>query len=367
MTDKNKQVVHLVAGARPNFMKIAPLWHILVAESWCQPVLVHTGQHFDENMSGRFFSDLNLPDADYYLEAGSGTHAVQTAQIMIAYEQICISNPPDWVVVVGDVNSTFAATVVAKKLCLPVAHLEAGLRSGDLGMPEELNRKMVDSVADILWTPSIDANHNLLREGVAQERIEFVGNIMIDALEMLRAKIEAVDISKICPFPPVGFGVATIHRPSNVDTQRALSEIITALIAVSDEFPIVFPVHPRTAKALEDFNMRSLLNEANIFLLEPLRYVEFMALVMSSRLVITDSGGIQEETSYLGIPCFTLRNNTERPITIEKGTNRLVKPLGLLNAVKAAGSVEPPAIRFWDGKTASRVALSLRKYTDTKS
>lgn len=345
-------------------MKIAPLWHALGETSWCKPYIIHTGQHYDDNMSTSFFRDLNLSDPDYYLGVGSGSHALQTAEIMIAYDKVCDDLPPDWVVVVGDVNSTLAATLVAKKRNLPVAHLEAGLRSRDRSMPEEINRLMTDSVADILWTPSPDADENLRQEGVLQKRIERVGNIMIDTFDMLRPKIEATDLSSICPYPPREYGVVTLHRPSNVDSLGALKAIVDALILVQGGMPTVFPVHPRTEAALNNGKLDRRLSEAGIKLLKPLGYVQFMALVSNARLIITDSGGVQEETSYLGIPCFTLRENTERPITVSEGTNRLVCPAGLVDAVRGAPPVSPRPIELWDGRTSERVVTSLRRHID---
>jgi UDP-N-acetylglucosamine 2-epimerase (non-hydrolysing) len=355
------QIIHLVAGARPNFMKVAPLWHALCAESWCEPRIVHTGQHYDDRMSSQFFRDLGLPSAHYNLGVGSGTHARQTADVMVAYEAICLADRPDWVIVVGDVNSTVAAALVAKKLCLPVAHLEAGLRSGDRSMPEEINRLATDAIADLLWTPSPDADENLLREGHPGSRVVRVGNIMIDAYEMLRPVIEKTDTAQWAPPASGAYAVATIHRPSNVDQAEALLPVVQALVEVQRNLPVLFPVHPRTAAALERFGFRKQLTESGVRLLDPLGYTEFMALVRGARLVITDSGGVQEETSYLGIPCFTLRDNTERPITISQGTNRLVKPAELVRLVLSAPPVRPSSIDRWDGRTAGRVVDSLRQ------
>jgi UDP-N-acetylglucosamine 2-epimerase (non-hydrolysing) len=357
----SKLIIHLVAGARPNFMKVAPLWHALNAEPWCEPRIVHTGQHYDDRMSAQFFRDLGLPQAHYNLGVGSGTHARQTADVMVAYEAICMTERPDWVVVVGDVNSTVAAALVAKKLCIPVAHLEAGLRSGDRSMPEEINRLATDAIADLLWTPSPDADANLLREGHSAEYVVRVGNIMIDAYEMLRPVIEAVDVSQWTSSAAGGYIVATIHRPSNVDRPDALRAVVSALIQVQAMHRVIFPVHPRTMAALERFALKEQLTDSGVSLTDPLGYTEFMALVRGARLVITDSGGIQEETSYLGIPCITLRENTERPITICQGTNRLAKPSELLQLVLAAPPVRPSSIDLWDGRTAARVLGSLRR------
>jgi UDP-N-acetylglucosamine 2-epimerase (non-hydrolysing) len=357
-----KSIIHLVAGARPNFMKVAPLWHALSAEAWCEPRIVHTGQHYDDRMSSQFFRDFDLPQAHYNLGVGSGTHARQTADVMVAYESICQSEPPDWVIVVGDVNSTVAAALVAKKLNLPVAHLEAGLRSGDRAMPEEINRLATDAIADLLWTPSADADENLLREGHDPQAVERVGNIMIDAFEMLRPVIESTATDHLSRHRPAHYAVATIHRPSNVDSASSLSAVVEALLHVNRDWPLVFPIHPRTVAALERFGLRQSLVDAGVTLLEPLGYTEFMALIRNARMVVTDSGGVQEETSYLGIPCFTLRENTERPVTVTQGTNKLVSPAGLVEAVRTVPDLCRRSIDLWDGKTALRVVESLRRH-----
>lgn len=242
----SQPTVHLIAAARPNFMKVAPLYHVLKAEGWCLPVLVHTGQHYDASMSDSFFRDLSLPSADHHLGVGSGTHGEQTAGVMTAYEKLCLQSRPDWVVVVGDVNSTMAATLAAKKLLIPVAHLEAGLRSFDRTMPEEINRVVTDSLADLLWTPSADADENLRREGIPSEKIDRVGNIMIDSFELLRTRIEAERKADGLGLKSGQYGVLTLHRPANVDNREALASIVDILIEVSQRLPLVFPVHPRT-------------------------------------------------------------------------------------------------------------------------
>ena len=361
-----KQTIHLVAAARPNFMKIAPLYHALAEQSWAEPVVVHTGQHYDLNMSDEIFEDLGLPAPDIHLEIGSGTHAEQTGRAMMAYEKVLLERRPDLVTVVGDVNSTLAATLAAVKLGIPVAHLESGLRSRDRTMPEEINRVATDALADLLWTPSPDADRNLLAEGIPEDRIERVGNIMIDSLERVRPRIEADGTMKKLGLSAGGYGLVTLHRPANVDPPEALGRICGILRRVSKRIPLVFPVHPRTRKNLENGGWMDRLAEApGMTLLPPVRYIAFMNLVFQSALVITDSGGIQEETTYLGIPCLTLRPNTERPITVERGTNRLCDAGNLEAAIRAALDGEMPspgAPEFWDGRTAGRVVDSIRRF-----
>jgi UDP-N-acetylglucosamine 2-epimerase (non-hydrolysing) len=358
--------IHLIAAARPNFMKVAPLYHALKAETWCRPVLIHTGQHYDANMSDTFFADLGLPAPDHHLGIGSGSHAEQTGAVMVAYEKICLRQRPDWIVVVGDVNSTLACALVAAKLCIPLAHLEAGLRSGDRSMPEEVNRIVTDRLADLLWTPSPDGDANLKAEGVAEDRIEMVGNIMIDAFELQRPQIDSLGMAARFGVDPGTYGVVTLHRPSNVDDLANLKQIIGVLTGISRRLPLVFAVHPRTRARLQEFGlMAELEQQEGIRLSEPLRYNEFMNLVCNARLAITDSGGIQEETTYLDIPCLTLRANTERPITVTQGTNRLVRPDNLAAMVDSVLNGKMRASKcpdLWDGRTAARVALSLRRH-----
>src|SRR5690606_3261227 len=295
--------VDLIAAARPNFMKVAPLYHELAAKDWCTPRIVHTGQHYDPNMSDAFFADLGMPRPHVHLGVGSGSHAEQTGRVMIEYEKVCLAGRPDWIVVVGDVNSTLACALVGAKLVIPVAHLEAGLRSGDRTMPEVINRIVTDSIADLLWTPSPDGDEHLRAAGVPADMIERVGNIMIDSFELLRPKIEAAGTAAKLGLEPRGYGVVTLHRPSNVDTPERLELIVDRLAEVAERLPLVFPVHPRTRRKLDEFGLAERLGRASaIRLVEPLSYIEFMSAVVDCRLAITDSGGIQEETSYLGIP-----------------------------------------------------------------
>ncbi|MDE2054914.1 MAG: UDP-N-acetylglucosamine 2-epimerase (non-hydrolyzing) [Xanthomonadaceae bacterium] len=357
--------IDLIAAARPNFMKVAPLFHALHGQPWCKLRLVHTGQHYDKNMSEAFFRDLKLPSPDLHLGVGSGSHAEQTANVMLAYEQACVADRPDLVVVVGDVNSTLACALVGSKLRITVAHLEAGLRSRDRDMPEEINRLVTDTVADVLWTPSPDGDENLLAEGVAPDKITRVGNIMIDSYELMRGAIEASVERKRLGLLGREYGVVTLHRPSNVDESAPLAALVRQLKAVAVRLPLVFPVHPRTRKNLEAFGLWPELAEApGVTLIEPLGYVDFMNLVCGARLTITDSGGVQEETTYLGIPCLTLRTTTERPITVTEGTNRLVAVYALARTVEEilAGCWthgRKPAL--WDGHTAARVAADIRR------
>jgi len=366
----NGVVIHLIAAARPNFMKIAPLYHELKRQSWAQPVLVHTGQHYDLNMSDVFFRDLGLPEPDLNLGVGSGTHAQQTGRVMIAYEKILLENRPDLIVVVGDVNSTMAATLAGVKLGVRVAHLEAGLRSFDRAMPEEINRLVTDSLADFLWTPSPDADENLMKEGIPSEKIQRVGNIMIDSLEMLRPQIEKEAVFGELGLESGDFALVTLHRPSNVDCPDKLKILSHLIQRLADKIPLVFPLHPRTRKNLDTIGrLQEVSNTSGLTLLEPLSYIRFMNLVMNSRMAITDSGGIQEETSYLGVPCLTLRPNTERPITVTEGTNTLCTVSDLeahVDCVLSGLQNRRNAIDLWDGQTAPRVVQAIASLADVE-
>jgi UDP-N-acetylglucosamine 2-epimerase (non-hydrolysing) len=355
--------VHLIAAARPNFMKVAPLWHALKASRDYAPVLVHTGQHYDPNLSAAVFADLRLPDPDFHLGVGSGSHAEQTGRVLIAYGEIAEAHRPDWLVVVGDVNSTIACALAGTKLGIPTVHLEAGLRSRDRRMPEELNRLATDVLCDVLWTPSPDADRNLAAEGIPAERITRVGNIMLDSFEMSRPAIEAAAVPAGLGLSRGGYAVVTLHRPSNVDDPAQLARLADALAAVQTRLPVIFPVHPRTAQRLAAAGLDARLAGQDVRLIEPMPYIAFMSLVLGAGAVITDSGGLQEETTYLGIPCFTLRENTERPVTVEQGTNRLTTPdalPGLLDAALAGDAAPPVRPEYWDGGTALRCLADLR-------
>jgi UDP-N-acetylglucosamine 2-epimerase (non-hydrolysing) len=357
--------IHLIAAARPNFMKVAPLYHALAQEQGCTAHIVHTGQHYDANMSDAFFRDLRLPEPAHHLEVGSGTHAEQTGRTMMAYEAVCSKERPEAIVVVGDVNATAACAMVGAKLWIPVVHLEAGLRSRDRRMPEEINRLVTDAISDLLWTPSPDADANLRAEGVPAAKIDCIGNIMIDSFEMLRERIEAAETRQRLELGTEPYAVVTLHRPSNVDQREKLAELVGALEQVAALMRVVFAVHPRTRKRLEEFGLlQAITGNRRIRATEPLSYIEFMNLVARCSIAITDSGGVQEETTYLGIPCATLRENTERPITITEGTNRLLKPTDLVPAAREALEGRWPKGRRpqkWDGHAAQRATESLKK------
>jgi UDP-N-acetylglucosamine 2-epimerase (non-hydrolysing) len=361
-----------VVGARPNFMKAAPVVEEMKRRPWeFAPLLVHTGQHYDREMSEAFFRDLSLPEPDVYLGVGSGSHAEQTANIMKSFEPVLLRERPDWVVVVGDVNSTLACALVSIKLGVRVAHVEAGLRSRDRTMPEEINRILTDQIADLLLTPSEDADRNLLAEGIPSARIRFVGNIMIDSLFAQLERAARSTVRARLGLAGSDYSVVTLHRPSNVDDRATFERILQALEEIGRRLPVIFPVHPRTRSRLHEFGFdeRVERNPA-LRLMEPLGYLDFLWLYSGARLVLTDSGGIQEETTALGLPCLTLRENTERPITVEMGTNRIVgtKTERITTAAFEALNEEPSGARtggsrrlppLWDGHAAPRILDAL--------
>mgnify|MGYP000209182934 CR=1 FL=1 len=374
MDNPDKPLIYLIVGARPNFMKAAPLIRALEERApEIKSLLVHTGQHYDYEMSKAFFEDLDMPDPDIYLGVGSGTHAEQTAKIMISLEKEIFDNRPDLIVVFGDVNSTLAASVVASKLMVPVAHVEAGLRSFDRTMPEEINRIVTDILSDLLFTTERDAIENLRREGIPDEKIHFTGNVMIDTLLTFADKARKSDITERLGLSDRNYAVLTLHRPSNVDVPEVFDGILEALAEVGKNIPVVFPVHPRTKKRLAEFgfldkfssDFRTPPAERGILLIDPVKYTEFLALEMKSLFVLTDSGGIQEETTFLGVPCLTLRNNTERPVTLEVGTNILVgtDPHRIIeeSAKILRGEGKKGAIpELWDGKASHRIAKIIK-------
>jgi UDP-N-acetylglucosamine 2-epimerase (non-hydrolysing) len=359
-----RKVLHVV-GARPNFMKIAPVMRALSGNDRVRQVLVHTGQHYDERMARIFFEELEIPRPDRDLEVGSGSQAEQTAAVLTRFERVVAEERPDLVVVVGDVNSTLAATLVAAKDGVPVAHVEAGLRSFDRSMPEEINRMVTDRLSTLLLTPSRDADENLAREGVPCGQIHFVGNVMIDSLLRERGRAPWDGVRERLGVQERSFALLTLHRPANVDDPAALSRILERLRPVAERLPILFPIHPRTARRLSEEG----LEPAATFLrrVEPLGYRDFLALMDHAALVLTDSGGIQEETTVLGVPCFTLRDNTERPITIREGTNRLVgaDAGGLAAALAERGDARERrgrAIEKWDGRAGERIGAVIEKF-----
>ena len=352
-----KTILHVV-GARPNYMKIAPVMQALRAVTGVRQRLVNTGQHYDTAMAGAFVTDLELPVPDRDLGVGSASHSVQTAKVMIGFEQVCLEERPDLIVVAGDVNSTMAASLVGAKLLIPIAHVEAGLRSFDRTMPEEINRIVTDRLADLLLTPSADGDENLKAEGLDPGKIHLVGNVMIDTLLKFLPAAGFERVAKRWPLAERGYAVLTLHRPSNVDEPGTLRSILEGVHAVARDMPVVFPVHPRTRDRMSTYGMDSLLD--GITLAEPLGYVDFLALTSHARIVLSDSGGLQEESTALGIPCLTMRENTERPITITHGSNRLVGTRtadivrGYRDAMSRKGQFPTPPL--WDGKAAERVA-----------
>jgi len=360
--------IALVVGARPNFMKVGPVYFELKKHSRYTPLLIHTGQHYDKNLSEIFFEQLGFPKPDVYLGVGSGTHGAQTAKIMIAFEQFLLHEMPDLVLVAGDVNSTVACAIDAVKLHIPVAHLEAGLRSFDRRMPEEINRIETDCISSMLLTPSEDADENLLREGISKDKIFLVGNTMIDSLMQYEKKAERTSIIKDIGIKKHSYALITLHRPSNVDDKENLEIILDAFSEIAEKIPLVFPIHPRTRKQLAVFGLEEKANAiANLKLIEPIGYLDFLKLEKYAKFALTDSGGIQEETTVFKVPCLTLRENTERPITIELGTNQLVelnkdaivqKVNDILEGNCKMGSIPP----LWDGHTAERVVQVMDQF-----
>jgi UDP-N-acetylglucosamine 2-epimerase (non-hydrolysing) len=357
-----KAKIIFVGGARPNFMKLGPILEEMRKVPEVESLLVHTGQHYDRELSDVFFEELAIPAPDRYLGVGSASHARQTARVMIEFEKVLLNEHPQLVVVVGDVNSTLACSITSVKLHTPVAHVEAGLRSFDRSMPEEINRIVTDSLSTLLFTTCEDANVNLKREGAGEEGIHFVGNVMIDSLQRHVEIARKSDILGRLSLEENAYAVMTLHRPSNVDDAETLSRIVSAVAEIQRELPVVFPVHPRTRKGLMSEPIRNEVEAADgLILLEPQGYLDFLGLLRSSRLVLTDSGGVQEEATVLGIPCLTLRENTERPVTVTCGTNTVVgtdsarivdEARKVLAGHGKRGSVPP----LWDGRAASRIA-----------
>lgn len=361
------QPIHVVVGARPNQMKAAPLLRALRENPHFEPVLIDTGQHYDHEMAGIFMREFGMGQPDFALEVGSGTHGSQTAKILERYESLLIEQPPTATIVIGDINSTVACALAAAKIGIPVIHLEAGLRSQDRTMPEELNRIVTDNLADLLWTPSIDGDENLLASGIEASKIVRVGNIMIDTLVAMKPAVEASSFLENISFHHQKFAMVTLHRPSNVDVQETLNTLLDELLSLSMEMDLVWPLHPRTRARIEALGrMAELVENQSVHLTGPLGYIDFMCGIMHSTCVITDSGGIQEETTWLGVPCITLRPNTERPITITEGTNVLATASTLkqeINSIQQRmSSRESNQIEFWDGKTAQRCIQSLEQF-----
>jgi UDP-N-acetylglucosamine 2-epimerase (non-hydrolysing) len=377
LNSQKKYKIILVAGARPNFMKIAPLMHALKNHPTLKAILVHTGQHYDEKMSHSFFDQLNIPKPHINLEVGSGSHATQTARIMEKFEAVCFSEKPDMVLVVGDVNSTAACSLVASKLHIKICHYEAGLRSRDRNMPEEINRLVTDAITDLFITTSDDATENLISEGVLPENIYMLGNLMIDSLvsHLGLASTQELNLHDVAGNPldlswrtnTTPYAMMTFHRPSNVDEEDSLRILVEEWLKTAGIMPVIFPIHPRTLGKLEHFKLFDrLTSSSNIFLTGPLAYLDFLKLVSESALVITDSGGIQEETTYLRIPCLTVRPTTERPITIWEGSNELILPEDIFMKSKQIteipkGDYEVP--EYWEGQAATRIINMLETYS----
>ena len=381
MTDHSPYRVDCIVGARPNFVKIAPIMRALAARPRLLPRLIHTGQHYDFVMNAVFFEELGIPAPDVNLEIGSGTNTEQTARIMLALEPVFLAARPDLLIVVGDVNSTLAATLVASKLLIPVAHVEAGLRSFDRSMPEEVNRLVTDRLSDLMFATESSAVENLARENVAPEQITFVGNVMIDTLfacldRAIAPQQTFAEMGASASFARMaqmqGFGFVTLHRPSNVDDPAQLKALLAALAEISKRLPLVFPIHPRTRAMIAKAGAADILESANIATSPPLSYLRAIGLMRAARLVVTDSGGMQEETTALGVPCLTVRENTERPTTIDEGTNTLVgtDPAALLKAVDdilAHGGKSGRIPHRWDGKASLRIADAVESFLAARS
>ncbi|MDX1811295.1 MAG: UDP-N-acetylglucosamine 2-epimerase (non-hydrolyzing) [Gammaproteobacteria bacterium] len=366
----DKKEIICVVGARPNFTKIAPIMAAMLEHGkHIKPYLLHTGQHYDEAMKDSFFKQLGIPEPDCDLEVGSGSHAVQTAEVMKRFEPVLDERNPAAILVVGDVNSTIACALVASKKHIPVIHVEAGLRSYDRDMPEEINRVLTDQISDLLYTTERSAHDNLAKEGIAVEKVQFVGNVMIDTLMKNVEKAMPMDetlsaISGHEEFQGKEFGLVTMHRPSNVDDEKVLSSLIDSLLEISQKLPLIFPVHPRTEGNLEKFGLMGKLREGNVLILPPLGYLHLLGFMKNAKVVLTDSGGIQEETTALGVPCITLRENTERPITAVEGTNTIVgtdpeKIRLAFNDVMETGGKAGRVPEYWDGKAADRIVAHL--------
>jgi len=357
-----KTKIICVCGARPNFMKIAPIVKAFAKHGGYEPLIVHTGQHYDENMSKLFFDDLEIPKPGIDLEVGSASHAIQTAEIMKRFEPVVLDFKPDYVLVVGDVNSTIACGLVAVKLGVKLIHVEAGLRSFDRTMPEEINRLLTDSISDLLFVTEQSGIDNLKNEGIDPDKVHFVGNVMIDTLMANREKAGKSDVLKRLGLSAKGYAAITLHRPSNVDDMEKFNEIITAFEQIEKEMKLVFPIHPRTRSNIKGTDLGNRLDEMeNMILLEPIGYLDFLYLMSNAALMMTDSGGIQEETTILGVPCMTLRENTERPVTITEGTNRLVSVTtdDILKNYRGVTGINKenvlPTPKLWDGKAAQRI------------
>ena len=356
-----------VVGARPNMMKIAPLSKEMGRHNDLQETLLHTGQHYDANMSQIFFDELSIPQPDIYLGIGSGSHAEQTGKIMVEFEKVLAAQKPDIVLVVGDVNSTLACSIVAAKMTVPVVHVEAGLRSFDRTMPEEINRIVTDALSDLLFTTSHNANENLIREGISEEKIFFVGNLMIDTLKTHLPKAKSLETPKSFGLESGNYALLTVHRASNVDDPAVLQQIIDALVSIHQDIPIVFPAHPRTVKRISDFGFQSRLDAMpNFKIVPPQGYLAFLDLMAHAKLVLTDSGGVQEETTILNVPCLTLRNNTERPVTVTDGTNIMVgldtdRIVSTTRQILAGESTPGQGPELWDGHTAQRIVKILQQ------